>query len=331
MKTIVCVALSAVLFFLQMTVMLVVAADVEGSKDHTLFKRYEGSEIVKYEHRKYDSLIIPLGKASNSTTLVDLLEREGAITRLTYKIPMGRSPLEVVRNYEKELQADGFQILFSGQKEALGSYFAEAAGYKEIKWPPNVPGLTLNSDKQVYMAAEKTGTGGAITVSLYAIENRFWASNLKNIEKGQTLLHLDIVESKAMEEKMVTVAAEEMAEQISNSGSVALYGIFFDTDKAVIKKESEETFQQIAKLLGNNRDLKLLVVGHSDGVGSFEYNMNLSQKRAASVVKELSQKYGISPERLKAVGVSYACPVASNKVEEGRSKNRRVELVEYLP
>ncbi len=306
------------------------AADLEGSTDHPLVKRYEGSEIIKYEYRKYDGLSIALGKAKNSSELVEARRVEGAITRLTYKVPQGRSPLEVIRNYEQELQSLGFVVLFSGGADELGSYFAEAAGYKAIQWPPNVPALTLNSDSQQFMALEKKGAGGsaAVTIALYAVENRFWASDLKNVEKGQVLLQVDIVESAPMEEKMVTVAAEEMAQQISASGSIALYGIYFDTDRADLKPESSLTLEQIARLLNDNANLKLLVVGHTDNVGTFAYNKELSSRRAASVVAELTTNYGIAADRLTPVGISYASPVASNHTEEGRAQNRRVALVE---
>jgi len=317
--------------FLPMPMASTFAADIEGSKDHPGFKRYEGSEIIKYDHRAYDSLIIALGKARNSKELVESMQLEGTITRLTYKIPMGRSPLEVIRNYENEFSENGFQILFESGEKDLGSYFAEAAGYKEINWPPNVPALTLNSDKQRYLVAQKKSSEGNIVTTLYAIENRFWASDLKNVDKGQTLLHVDIIDSKPMETKMVTVDAKEMAEQIATSGSVALYGIYFDTNKATIKSDSTETLEQIAALLDDNRGLRLLVVGHTDSIGKFAYNMELSGLRAESVVKELTDKYSIKRGRLKPIGVSYSCPVASNKSEEGRSKNRRVVLVEDSP
>jgi outer membrane protein OmpA-like peptidoglycan-associated protein len=307
-----------------------VAADLEGSKDHALLKRYEGSEILKYEQSKYDGLTIALGKARSSSELVESRTVEGAITRLTYKVPPGRSSLEVIRNYQKELQSLGFGVIFAGSKDELGSYFAEAAGYKTIQWPPNVPALTLNSDSQQFLALEKRGERGSadVTVALYAVENRFWASDLKNVEKGQVLLQVDIVESAAMEEKMVMVAAEEMAEQISASGSIALYGIYFDTNKTEIKAESSLTLKQIAKLLRNNSTLKLLVVGHTDNVGTLTYNMELSSRRAAAVVAALTADYAINTNRLTAVGVAYASPVASNHTEEGRAQNRRVELVE---
>jgi len=309
---------------------IVCGADLEGSRDHPLLKRYEGSEIIKYGQRKYDGLTIALGKARNSSELVESRQAEGAVTRLTYKVPMGRSSLEVIRNYERELQSQGFAVLFAGGGDELGSYFAEAAGYKKIQWPPNVPALTLNGDSQQFMAVEKKGEGGEsdLVVALYAVENRFWASDLKNVEKGQVLLQVDIVESTPMDEKMVTVAAEEMANQISSTGSIALYGIYFDTDKADVKDESSATLEQIARLMQENPNLNLLVVGHTDNVGTFDYNMDLSGRRAAAVARELTRKYGVAASRLTPAGVSYASPVASNGTEEGRARNRRVELVE---
>jgi OOP family OmpA-OmpF porin len=88
------------------------------------------------------------------------------------------------------------------------------------------------------------------------------------------------------------------------------------------------TLEEIAKLLKGDPALRLLVVGHTDNVGTFEFNMDLSQRRSASVVQTLTSKFGIDAKRLTAVGVSFASPVASNKSEEGRAKNRRVQLVE---
>ena len=72
---------------------------------------------------------------------------------------------------------------------------------------------------------------------------------------------------------------------------------------------------------------KILIVGHTDTEGTFEYNQKLSDKRAKAVVQMLVEKYGISLKRLHAAGASYACPAASNNTEEGREKNRRVVLV----
>ncbi len=87
---------------------------------------------------------------------------------------------------------------------------------------------------------------------------------------------------------------------ITATGHASVYGIYFDFDKADINPESEPAIKEIAKLLQENKDLKLYVVGHTDNVGTLDYNMNLSKARAEAVVMELTTKYKISPDRLKA-------------------------------
>ena len=268
--------------------------------------------------------------AKNSQQLEKSLSTEGAVTRITYKAPLGRSALEVTRNYEGELKAGGYEILFRDAVNPLGRYFAEAAGYNKILWPPNVPALTLNSDTQQYIAAQKQRNGEVVQyVVIYAVENNYWAAQLKDVKKGQVLVQVDVVDMKPMESKMVTVTAEEMAEAVSKQGAVVLYGLYFEFNKAEVKPESESTLKEIAKLLNDNPQMSLLVVGHTDRVGSFAFNMDLSERRAAAVVKALVQNYKIDAKRLMPVGVSFACPRATNHTEEGRAKNRRVELVEH--
>jgi outer membrane protein OmpA-like peptidoglycan-associated protein len=138
---------------------------------------------------------------------------------------------------------------------------------------------------------------------------------------------LEIVESEAMETGMVTVNAEAMAEGIDATGHIAIYGIYFDTDSAEIKPESLPTLKEISKLLQNRPDLELLVVGHTDNQGTYDHNMDLSSRRAEAVARALVREYGISEIRLRAAGVGYLSPVASNDTEPGRGMNRRVELV----
>lgn len=119
----------------------------------------------------------------------------------------------------------------------------------------------------------------------------------------------------------------EMAHALASDGKIALYGIYFDSSKAEVKPTSEDTLVQIGKLMKENAQMKLLVVGHTDNNGAFSSNIDLSQKRAAAVVKALVERHGVKKDRLTPVGVSFAAPVGSNSTEEGRAKNRRVELV----
>jgi len=85
-------------------------------------------------------------------------------------------------------------------------------------------------------------------------------------------------------------AGERDGKAITSSGRIALYGIYFDFNKAEVKAESDATLEQIAKLLKQSSGMKLLVVGHTDNVGAFPFNMDLSQRRAAAVVSALGTR-----------------------------------------
>jgi len=137
---------------------------------------------------------------------------------------------------------------------------------------------------------------------------------------------LTTVEKQAMKQEVVATA-EVMSNDIHATGHVSIYGIYFDTAKSDVKPESAAAVAEIAKLLQNNPALKLYVVGHTDNVGAFDANMKLSRERAESVARELTGKHHIAADRLKAHGVSSLAPIASNDAEDGKQKNRRVELV----
>ena len=152
--------------------------------------------------------------------------------------------------------------------------------------------------------------------------------------KGSTWYYLDnkgtfyyqtIVTKKAMEQE-VTADASSLSDELNKSGHVAVYGIQFDTGKATIQPGSEKVLQQIVELLQQNPDLKLRVEGHTDNQGNPAANQTLSDKRAQAVVAWLTGK-GISASRLTAKGFGATKPVADNGTDDGRAKNRRVELV----
>ncbi len=137
---------------------------------------------------------------------------------------------------------------------------------------------------------------------------------------------LTIVEKQAMVQEVVA-SAELFKAGLNTTGHVEVPGIFFDTGKSVLKPESDAAVGEIAKLLQADPALKVYVVGHTDSVAALDLNMKLSQARAEAVVQALVTKHGIAAARLVGRGVGPLCPVASNDSEEGRAKNRRVELV----
>jgi outer membrane protein OmpA-like peptidoglycan-associated protein len=136
---------------------------------------------------------------------------------------------------------------------------------------------------------------------------------------------LFIVEEKGFK-KTLTFGAEEIKKQLDEKGHVAIYGILFDLDKASLKPESEKPLREIVKLMQKYPGLKLELQGHTDNQGSAGYNLELSQRRAEAVKAYLVASR-INDSRLLAKGYGFSKPVASNDTEEGRAKNRRVELV----
>lgn len=135
-----------------------------------------------------------------------------------------------------------------------------------------------------------------------------------------------IVQKEGMAQDVVA-NAQVFANDIRTTGHAAIYGIYFDTGKSTIKPESAQAIGEIAKLLESDPKLKVYVVGHTDNVGGVDSNIKLSQARAEAVVKELVGTHGIAAKRLRAFGCGQFAPVMSNDTEDGRSKNRRVELV----
>ncbi|MCF8111955.1 MAG: OmpA family protein, partial [Desulfobacteraceae bacterium] len=209
----------------------------------------------------------------------------------------------------------GFQILFEcidDHQKCMKFAPFEIDGFKYGE----VAGMGKDAR---YLFARINAPDGDILVSVHTA-----------VAGGSTSYTLfQVVEKKTMDtgKVQVDIDAEKMAEDIDKKGSVSIYGILFDTDKAKIKEKSESTMTEIASLLEQKSDLRLYIVGHTDATGSLEYNMNLSRKRAKAVVNYLTSKHEIRQERLIPRGVGPLAPVASNETEEGRARNRRVELV----
>jgi OmpA-OmpF porin, OOP family len=147
------------------------------------------------------------------------------------------------------------------------------------------------------------------------------------VEAASNRTYYVVMVVREMMRQDVAANADLWAGSIRESGKAAVYGINFDTGRSEIKPESEAVISEIAKLLKANPPLKLHVVGHTDAVGTLADNMKLSQSRADAVVTELVAKHGIPTARLTGHGVGPLAPVAPNDTDDGKAKNRRVELV----
>ena len=263
--------------------------DEPGSKDPKLLTRMPGFYIEDYRESQFDAHEFVV----QTPKAPGKQHVEGHLTYWRYDITSAAvatapSWLQIVRNYQNAV-------------ERLGG-------------------------KKMYDAGPNNNYDSTFLISKNGTET--WIElNPRGRSIGSGMYTLLIVEVQKMQQDVVA-NADALKSGLGDSGHVEVPGIFFDTAKSDIKPESGAAIDEIAKLLASNPALKVGIVGHTDMVGDATSNLRLSQARAQSVITDLVSKHGIAAARLVAFGAGPWAPVASNKTDDGRAKNRRVELVE---
>ncbi len=272
--------------------------DAEGCKDHPLFNRMPGFRIASCEQTQFDLKRFPVGPSSGEGEMAKLTDIEGAYFFLYYELKGGMtkpSPLQIMRNFQNAAKKSG------------GNALAEFPG-----WCQATVDETLSRDN----ACIHYGT----TMKFVGKGKETWAF-VETTSNGEGY-EMTLVEREAMAQD---IAANQLRERLDKEGFIALY-INFETGSATIQPDSMSQLEEVAQLLKADAALKLEVGGHTDNVGTAESNQKLSDARAKSVVAAIV-KHGIAAERVTPKGYGQSTPIADNRTEEGRAKNRRVELV----
>ena len=303
------------------------------AQDHPDLGRFEGSQQVGYLAAEYDETFMIVGPVSTNTSDQGgdgWKHFEGRLSYYYYRLPDGRSSLEVQRNFESSLQTRGYDIAFSCAT-GNGSCFSNSSGVPGmflgllLDHPISMPTLELGD-----VVRNKFSAGNGRYTYARSVENDsevHMAIAFSDNEALGRFVFAKIIESGEMRTGQIGFTeAGSMQSQLDATGQIDLYGIHFDFDSAAIRAESSAQLAEIAALLAGNTNLTLEVVGHTDNQGSAVYNEDLSKRRADAVVAALVGGHGIAPGRLSALGRGLAEPVASNDDEEGRALNRRVEL-----
>ena len=304
-------------------------ADAPGARDHASLSRYAGSWLVAQELKEFDAASIPAGANATQVTTVD-----GRLTRLYYLSPAGKSVLEVQANYEAALnkagatRVDGCAGAACGARRAVFKTFAGRAGKKlatgEAEGWGAMSMLDQWSDDDSYRWWYGTLDAAGTTLHVSVLSAK---PGLIALAEKYVATMVQIVEPRPMETGKVSVDAGALARGLQAEGRIAVYGVFFDTGKSELKPESRAQLDEMAKLLQSNASMRVFVVGHTDNQGALEGNLALSKARAQAVVDALVKNHRIDAKRLAAAGVANYAPLASNAGENGRARNRRVELV----
>jgi len=321
-------------------------ADQKGAADFAPAGRYEGATLLAQTVKDFDELTLASGPAVSDAAnpqsqLKSTVTAEGRVMRSLYVVPPGRSTLEILANHRNSLTAAGFTPVFSCTAATCGENFPKLVyDTDNAEMRVVVEGASqtrrylteamFDYVKDVrYALLKKTTPGGDSYVGIYLAQMTGGSrGDYSTAVAGNEGVLIQSVEPKAMEQKIVTVTADEIDLKLASDGRAAFYGLYFDTDKSDIKPESDAQLAEMGKYLTEHPDQKVYVVGHTDNEGALDYNLALSQKRAQAVSAALTTKYKIPASRLVARGLGPLAPVAGNGTEGGRAKNRRVELAQ---
>jgi outer membrane protein OmpA-like peptidoglycan-associated protein len=282
------------------------AQDGQGCNDHPLFNRMPNFEIYNCKTIEFDAVSFakPGLKHWDVEKPDDYETVEGKVFVVSYKLKDGVTPpsaLQIIRNFENATRAAGGTVL----GDFVGPF---AAGIKEDmeRFMKDAPG----GSSYTRYANLKFTKGASETWVNVAASDEYHDYNIV------------VVERQAMAQD---VCVNEMVDRLNKDGFIALY-VNFDTNKTTIKPDSAKILDDAAAVLKAAPALSILVGGHTDNVGTPEANLKLSDERAKAVTAALVER-GIAASRLTPQGFGQTQPVADNRLEEGRAKNRRVELV----
>jgi OOP family OmpA-OmpF porin len=223
------------------------------------------------------------------------------------------SQLEAFRNYDNAFRALG-AVRVDAVHPADPAFVARNGDKETILKRLHLPNLPSELSEGVPVYAQYL---------LRTADRNIWLS-FSIFDSGNNV-NLMVMEEKPMQQSVAFIQADEMANALGKDGHIALY-LNFDTDSDAIRPDSKPVVEEIAKLLRTDPQLKLKVEGHTDNSGQAARNRELSRQRAESVVRAVTG-LGIDSARLQAAGVGADKPLADNGTEEGRARNRRVELV----
>lgn len=313
---------------------------VEGAVPHPMVPLPADGYITRDDFTDFVEIELPASAGDSRNGFEEVVPVAGAYRQIEYTLGgLELSLLRVYRSYLQHFESAGFEIIFNGIGEELSirdgfSFISHESGF--LSRTPSTAG-----DSNAYILVRSPDEQTVLAVSFFSRQNaRRLLINAVELEEMELL---DLFapepepeaarEPEAEEEPPVELVQQDTAELetgLLQDGRVIVNAILFAFDRAEILPESAQALETVADLMRTRAELKLLVVGHTDGVGSFDYNLRLSVERAQAVVAWLGGRGGIDAGRLRAAGAGPMSPVTTNRTESGRAQNRRVELVEII-
>ncbi len=253
---------------------------------------------------------------------VPMEQVEGRVLRRTWRIGGAQTPLQILEPLRAQVLEDpDFEVLFQCHDRECGGFDFRFA----IDVVP-APDMAVDIGDYVFVAAK--GTGGRYLTILASRSGR--AAFLQVVEvlpQGNSASAALQPRQEAPATAPVEAPSGDIAAQLQAKGSVVLWGLQFRSGAPDLNAGRYDSLKQLAEYMLDHPDQRVLLVGHTDNVGSLSANTNLSLARARAVEAQLKDQFGIPARRMDAAGAGFLAPMATNETAAGRETNRRVEVV----
>ena len=248
---------------------------------------------------------------------------EGEVHQQSWKVGNGTlTTMQILAPLRKQLEQAGYETLFECEAKACGGF--------DFRYQIDVlpePDMHVNLGDFRYLAAKRAGDNGpeyaCLIVSRSANSGFVQLTRIGAINSSANI----IASTKAPPPRTSLTKAGPVGTQLEIAGHATLDDLFFKTGSSELGEDKFASLDNLADYLTARPDRQVVLVGHTDAEGALDGNIALSRRRAAAVMERLIYAHGVSPAQVTADGVGYLAPRASNLTDEGRSQNRRVEVI----
>ena len=270
-----------------------------------------------------ESHAFPTGEWNNGA--VPIQSAEGAFTQQVWRIGTSSlTSLQIMRPLREQLRNDRYRIVFECADAACGGFDFRFA--IDVLPPPEMQ-VALNDFR--FLTAMKTD--GSETDMISLLVSRTAQAGYVQVTRVAPVDAEPLSPKVAASAGTNSASVSGIAVQLEETGRAVLPDLSFETGSAQLALAEFGSLAELARFLQADISRQLVLVGHTDASGELDPNIELSQRRAASVLERLVADFGIPRSQLTAQGVGFLVPLATNATEAGRTKNRRVEAVLLLP
>lgn len=281
----------------------------------------EGAIVNGTRSAEMAEFALPVAPWANGSIQTKPLE--GAVTKTAWRIPTtGANTGLLMALLRDQLETEGFRTLLDCADERCGGF--------DFRYSADIlpePQMHVDLGDFRFLSAMRGAGADAEHVQLVVSRSPLNAYVEVSLITETGAEPLIAATKTPMAHSAGAGVTGDLVTSLLENGHVALTGLEFESGSSALSGQEFTVLAQIARFMSDNPDITIALVGHTDATGSLDANMALSRARATSVLERLAQSYGIARDRMEADGVGYLAPIASNRTEEGRTANRRVEVV----